>query len=187
MLSRCIKKTLVHLFGSFPFRFELPNDRNSGLKIFGSLEARFGYLRGKRSVDQILIDFVEAFVDRPNLVVWDVGANVGIFGFMASAAGAKSVLLFEPDLHSCSLMLRTKQSNSAYDSCQIMPFAITDGLGMSQFGFSTQGGAANRLTEFSGARANGGSETFHCMVPVLSAEFLLPIHTLISRGMLRPS
>jgi len=48
------------------------------------------------SVDPYLLSMVRELV-RPGMMVWDIGANVGLFSFAAAALGAQ-VLAVEPDI-----------------------------------------------------------------------------------------
>jgi len=65
-------------------------------------------------VDPLLYEMAEELV-KPGSVVWDVGANVGLFSICAAARSGRSgqVLAIEPDFWLANLINRTAQQLGA--------------------------------------------------------------------------
>jgi hypothetical protein len=90
--GRILKRRLPKEFGSVP--------------LFVTPESALSFWRrdiGK--VDPFLLSMARELV-RPNMIVWDIGANVGLFSFAAAALGAKIVAV-EPDAWLASLIHRS--------------------------------------------------------------------------------
>jgi FkbM family methyltransferase len=79
----------------------------------------------------------------PDSVVWDIGANLGLFAFPA-AMKAVHVFAFEPDVDMVRLMQRTKALNPTL-STTIIPCALSNTIGLSYFLISRYGRAMNKL------------------------------------------
>lgn len=110
------------------------------------------------TIDPVLLDLAERYV-RPGDVVWDVGANVGLFAFAAAHRAAR-VLAFEPDPWLADLLGRTAQS---FPNVSVIRAAVADYCGRGALHIarrargsnfllgqgSTQSGGTRRLTEVS--------------------------------------
>lgn len=98
-----------------------------GTPLLVSPESTLAYWhRDLAKVDPFLLSMVRELV-RPNMMVWDVGANVAI----------------EPDLWLASLMNRSSQLNKL--PVTVVPAAVSDRLGISDLHFSPQGRASSSL------------------------------------------
>jgi len=97
---------------------------------------------------------------QPGDVVWDVGANVGLFSFAAAARAGPSgqVLAIEADLWLVSLLRR---SAAVQPSCsapvRVLPVAVSDRVGVAEFCIEARGRCSNHLLGWGGRRpvANG--------------------------------
>jgi FkbM family methyltransferase len=79
---------------------------------------------------------------RPNMTVWDIGANVGLFSFAAASLGAQ-VVAIEPDTWLANLMHRSALLNKL--PVTVLPAAVSDHQGVSRLYLSDQGKASNSL------------------------------------------
>jgi FkbM family methyltransferase len=93
------------------------------------------------SVDPYLLSMARELV-RPGMVVWDIGANVGLFAFAAAALGAQ-VLAVEPDIWLSNLMHRSRLLNRL--PVTILPAAVGDTLTIGKLYLSSQGRASNSM------------------------------------------
>jgi FkbM family methyltransferase len=123
-----LKRRLPPEFGAYP--------------ILVSPESALGYWRrdlGK--VDQFLLSMARELV-KPDMNVWDIGANVGLFSFAAAGLGAR-VLAVEADPWLVELMQRSTRLNGL--PVTIIEAAVHDSCGTSQLHFSANGRASNSL------------------------------------------
>jgi predicted RNA methylase len=74
------------------------------------------------AVDPLLLSMARELVQQKT-VVWDIGANVGLFSFAAAALGAQ-VLAVEPDVWLASLMYRSVLMNEL--PVTVLPAAVSD-------------------------------------------------------------
>lgn len=111
---------------------------------------------------------------RPGDQVWDVGANVGIFGFAAAnLAGTNGkVLVIEPDTWLVSLLRRSAQRASGPRAdIEVLPVAIGDRVCMTRFNIARRGRAASHLAGVGRVQAGGLRETI--TVPCVTLDWLL--------------
>ncbi len=110
--------------------------------IFVTPESALGYWRrdlGK--VDPFLLSMARELV-HPGMVVWDVGANVGLFSFAAAALGA-SVIAIEADLWLVQLLQRSSRLNHL--PVTAVPAAATDRCGVTTLHLSEDGRSSNSV------------------------------------------
>ena len=79
---------------------------------------------------------------RPNITVWDIGANVGLFSFAAASLGAQ-VVAVEADTWLANLIHRSALLNKL--PVTVLPAAVSDRQGISRLYLSDQGKASNSL------------------------------------------
>lgn len=110
--------------------------------IFVSPESALGYWRwdlGK--VDPFLLSMARELV-RPGMVVWDIGANVGLFSFAAAALGA-TVVAIEADLWLVQLLQRSARLNHL--PVTAVPAAVTRQCGVTTLHVSANGRSSNSI------------------------------------------
>ena len=148
------------------------------LPLYVSPDAGFRYWRwGVETADPMLFRMVRELV-RPGSVVWDVGANVGLFSFSAAALAGPSgfVLAIEPDVWLAHLLARSAQRIQQH-SAEAAPVAVlcaaaSEGNRIRQLQIAERARAANHLMEAKGSSQAGGSRYQQATVTV-SLDFLL--------------
>jgi len=119
----------------------------------------------------MLFRFCEEYVVADQ-VVWDVGANVGIFAISAAQRGAK-VFAIEPDPWLFLLLQATRNhSENEQLDVELHCAAIADQPGTARLAIAERGRASNYLEDFSGRDDAGGARST-CLVPVLTLDLLL--------------
>lgn len=138
-----LKRRLPREFGSVP--------------LFVSPDSALGYWRRDLSkVDPFLLSMARELV-RPNMTVWDIGANVGLFTFAAASLGAQ-VVAVEADIWLANLLHRSVLLNKL--PVTVLPVAISDRRGISRLLLSEEGRASNSLV------GNGGDSQTVMTVPL---------------------
>jgi FkbM family methyltransferase len=168
-----IRRLLERLSHGVTIKSRLP-DRFGDFPIIVSPDARLGFWRADvEKMDPLLLAVAEEFV-RPGSVVWDVGANVGIFALAAAAKAGPSghVLAIDGDTWLVDLMRRTcKLESSPRAPIDVLPAAVDGELGIATFNIAARGRAANFL-EGTGSSQTGGSRQRQRVVSV-SLDWLL--------------
>lgn len=139
-----LKARLPDRFGKFP--------------VIVSPDARLGFWRGNLdAIDPTLLAVAEEFIARDD-VVWDIGANVGIFSVASAAlAGAAGfVLSVEGDTWLVDLLRKTcRLRSSPRASISVLPAVVDQELGIARFNIAKRGRAANFI-EGTGSTQTGG-------------------------------
>lgn len=154
------------------FQRRLPEEFG-GRPIVVSPDARLSVLRrGPEAFDSALLQAVARLV-RPQDVIWDVGANLGVFSLAALGRGAKSAVAIEADAWLVSLLRRTLAlPENAGLSISIVPCAAADKPGIAEFVIASRGRASNHLAEVGGSTQAGGRRDT-VLAPTLPLDVLL--------------
>lgn len=98
---------------------------------------------------------------QPGDVVWDVGANVGLFSFAAAARAGPvgHVLAIEADFWLVSLLRQsTTVQPSSSAPVQVLPVAVSDQVGVAEFCIAKRGRCSNYLLGVGGSQTGGERE-----------------------------
>jgi FkbM family methyltransferase len=142
-----IRKFLEHISRRKILKRRLPK-RFGAYPIFVTPDASLRYWATNiEKVDAKLLSLCEELV-KPGSIVWDVGANVGLFTFSAAALAGPDgrVLAIEPDSFLADLVRRSSTpSNGKRAKVDILPAAISDHVGISEFYIANIGRSQNFL------------------------------------------
>jgi FkbM family methyltransferase len=156
--NRVLKKRLPRDFGRVPF--------------LASPDAALSYW--KSGVKSDLFDLAREFVV-PGSVVWDVGANVGLFTFAAAHRAGPSgrVVAIEADLWLAGLLNRSARMQPPTSApVQVLPVAASDSSKIAAFCIANRSRASNFLEEAVGSSQTGGvRSTTH--VVTITLDWLL--------------
>lgn len=122
----------------------------SRLPIYVSPEASLRYWLPTSKADPMIYRMAQELV-RPQDVVWDVGANVGLFAMSSAARTGPSgyVLAIEPDAWLCHLL--QKSIRSAPSPMTVLCAAASDAATITKLVISGRSRAANHLVETGGS------------------------------------
>lgn len=127
-------------------------------------------LPGRAGFDPELLAWAQRHVGAGD-VVWDVGANCGVFAVAAAGLGAR-VLAVEPDPFLAHALLKTRVANPSLQ-LDIATAAVSDRRGSAVLNIASGGRAANALSAFAGERTGFGSADAAVIVPTLTLDDLL--------------
>ena len=144
-----------------------------GARLYVTPEARLNLWRHDlRKCDPALLELAREVI-KPKDVIWDIGANVGLFAFTAShfAGSAGQVYAFEPDILLVQLMRRSTAEVPAGNApVHLVPVAISDQVGLAEFRIAKRRAANSLLVEASPVT---GVLVETQIVPVFSIDSLL--------------
>lgn len=143
-------------------RRRLPRDLGGRL-LYVSPDAALGFwLPGGEHMDPLLFRMARQFV-KPGAIVWDIGANVGLFSFAAAALAGQSgsVLAIEPDPWLASLISRTSSCPvPGHAPVVALSVAISDSLGVGQLYIAKRGRASNFMSGAGASETGGERQSF---------------------------
>ena len=90
--------------------------------------------------------FTEILKKHQIQLLFDVGANIGSYSWTAIENGVEEVFLFEPDTTNQRLLNKTIRKNSL-KQCYLVPFAVSDGVGVADFIIDRASGATGSLED----------------------------------------
>jgi len=142
------------------FRYHLPQIYG-GCSLYLTPEAGLRYWIpswGIKANETLLKSAAENI--KPGSVVWDVGANMGLFSFAAAGlAGANGrVYAFEPDAVMAGLMRRSARLNPQAAPVEVIPCAVAQDLSLARFEIARRSRASNALEGFQLSEGGGVRE-----------------------------
>ncbi len=144
-----------------------------GARVHLSPESQLKYLLpGRRGFDRDLLAWAERYVSTGD-VVWDIGANSGVFTFAAAGRGA-SVLAVEPDPFLVHGLLRSRAANPGLQT-EVLSAAASDARGEARLAIAVGGRASNSLRAFGSDRRYVGRSGLEVIVPTLRLDDLLAL------------
>ena len=154
-----MRQIIQRLSRDVVLRRRLP-ERFGGAPIFVSPDAALRYWKPNLETTDPSLYASAAELIQPGDVVWDVGANMGLFAFVAAflAGPTGRVIAFEPDAYMVGLLHRSSRAlPAAYAPVDIVPVALSDSIGLTKLFIANNGRAANSLgagnSEMGGSRA----------------------------------
>jgi FkbM family methyltransferase len=142
LLEMAVRRTVV--------RRRLPR-ANGGGPLYVTGAAGLKYLcRPMSRIDPSLCSLAAEFVQRRS-VVWDVGANIGLFAFAAAhhAGPDGQVLAFEPDAWLVQLLRRSASAqHESSAAVEVVPVAVASECDLRTFHLSSRSRATNALSGY---------------------------------------
>ena len=166
-----LRATLERVTHRIVIRRHLPLPFHAA-RVYTSSEGGLRYLRPSMGrVDPALLRLA-AEVIKPGDVVWDIGANLGLFTFAAAVAAGQGghVVAVEPDAVLVRLLRRSAALNCGQAPVDIFPAAVADNLGVGRFNIARRNRSTSHLDGF-GTRQSGGIRATE-MVPTVSLDWL---------------
>jgi FkbM family methyltransferase len=158
---------------SWVFRRRLPAAFGRA-QLYVSPSAGLRYLvKPIGNVDQALLRNAIELV-RPGDVVWDIGANVGLFSFAAAAlaGSAGQIVSFEADLWLATLLHRSRRLQGPTSApIAIVAGAVASGNALRKFQIAKRSRSSNALAGYGLSETGGFDEEY--LVPTFNLDCLL--------------
>lgn len=157
------------------FRRRLPPPFHA-VRLYATTEGGLRYLRPSlREIDPPLLAVAHRYVKRGS-VVWDVGANLGLFTLPAAEAVGPTgaVVAIEADAWMATLLRRSVQLNDWSERVDVLAAACTDAFGIGTFEIASRSRSTNHLAGFGSTQTGGVRE--RQMVPLVPLDALLDDH-----------
>ncbi len=159
--STVLRTIAEHLSRGRSFRYQLPQVYG-GCRMYLTPEAGLRYWLPRRALrlDRNLLD-ISAETVKAGSVVWDVGANMGLFTFASAglAGPAGRVFAFEPDTTMIGLLRRSARLNRTAATIEVIPCAVSDTLSLARFNIATRSRTSNFLDGFGSSQTGGVRES----------------------------
>ena len=171
-VNRVLRRAVVHTTRGRVFRRRLPQALG-GCWFPASVDGGLRQLKPTTRIDPQLTRLVANYVGRGS-VVWDVGANVGLFACAAMGlAGLDGlVVAVEPDIWLAQNLRKAAHWNRASGRLHVIPAAIDQAFGVTEFVIARENRAVNYLPAAGGSDLTGGvRELQH--VPAVTLDSLL--------------
>jgi FkbM family methyltransferase len=153
-----LRRTVELLSRNVVLRRRLPTEFGGG-RMYISPAARLKYWKPNIYVQERFLFDIARLLIQPGDVVWDAGANNGVFSVAAAGvAGPQGeVLAFEADTWLANLIRRTALIlPSSYAPIDVLNVAVCDQLGLAEFAIAARSRAANFLVQAGGSSQSGG-------------------------------
>lgn len=146
-----------------------------GLTLIVSPDASLKYWRRNLAeTDPQLLGATKLLVRSGN-VVWDIGANVGLFSFAAAGvAGSESkIFAIEPDPWLAELLRRSARlKENRHTKVEVLSVAVGERLGVVTLNIAKRGRATNFISGYEPSSQTGGIRE-SVMVPIITLDWLL--------------
>ena len=117
----------------------------------------FGIITNSKNLEKTTQSILREIFSNTKIDVFlDVGANIGIYSWMARKHCVRQIFMFEPDVTNCRLLLKTIIKNRT-KNVYLIPFAVSDKLGISEYYPDKASGAAGSLMNHA-----SNSSSLHC-------------------------
>lgn len=140
------------------FRRRLPR-AYGGCRMYISPECGLSYWFGLRPSEKLLDNAAETI--KSSSIVWDVGANMGLFSFAAAGLAGPTghVYSFEPDAFLVGLLRRSARLNPEAAPVDVIPCAVSDSISLATFNIAVRSRASNFLAGYGASQTGGIRET----------------------------
>jgi hypothetical protein len=142
-----MRQTIERLTRNLVYRRKLPAQFGRAI-LYASPSAGLAYLfKSVSDIDPPLLKLVDELV-KPQDVIWDIGANLGLFTLCAAVRSGEggAVFAFEPNVWLVRPLRKTSRIHpSSYAPVTIIPVAVASNVSLRNFSIASRARASNAL------------------------------------------
>lgn len=161
-MTSALRRCAEIMLGSVVLRRSIPDSIGRAQLVVNGKVGGLKYLfKAADQWDPELLKIVRLLV-KPGDVVWDVGANVGLFSKAAAVISGPSgrVLSLEADIDAVRLLYRTNRlASSGHAEMTVIPVAAGKRSGFVRFSIARRARAANAIEGYGSTQTGGILET----------------------------
>ena len=161
LVKSAMKRVVVASHNGLDLRFSAPTSLDWRINTFSTKEPE-------------TLEWIDSMPYK-NSVLWDVGANIGLYSVYAAKKRGCKVWAFEPSVFNLELLARNIFLNGLTNEICIVPIALTDKIGSSKLRFTTTdwGGALSTFGEEFGWDGRPIKQVFEYSLPGLTMDYVV--------------
>jgi len=152
--------------------------RHKGATLYFSCPTRISNYRAKTfsTKEPLTLDWIDGLM--PNSILWDVGANIGLYSIYAAKHRGIKVVSFEPSVFNLELLVRNINLNGVSKLVSVIPLPLYKSTCLSTILLSSEkiGSALNTFGETYGQDGKDLNNTINYNVLGFSADDLSIMH-----------
>jgi len=168
-----LRRSLERLTRRLVLRRQLPGTFDNALLYVSPAAGLRFIFRPMARIDPPLLMAAYELVKTGD-VVWDIGANIGLFALAAAVRSGKrgKVIAFEPDVWLAQLLRRTSAAQPTNNApITVVPAAVASEVSLRNFAIAARSRACNALVEYSNSQMGGIEE--QQLVAAFNLDWLL--------------
>ena len=155
------KRKIIH--NNCQFTFFTPNALNRyRVKTFATKEPK-------------TLKWIDSFAE--DAILWDIGANIGLYSIYAAKTKNIKVVAFEPSVFNVELLAKNIDINQLQEKITIFPIALSNKLGLNLFKMNNPvwGGALSSFGADFDQHGNTFNTTFSYTIPGISGNEIIQL------------
>ncbi|MFM7464216.1 MAG: FkbM family methyltransferase [Cyanobium sp.] len=117
-----------------------------GFQVYLKLLRDLSVILSQQEQEKEVVDLASSLMSSAQFDVFiDVGANIGLYSWLAKKHNVSDIFMFEPDRTNCRLLMRTLKANHL-EHVFLVPFAASAVAGVEQFYPDSASGATGSLS-----------------------------------------
>lgn len=162
-----------YIFNTIRSEYRIVNHNNFTFRISTPNQLCFFRAETFSTKEPETLEWIDTLPEKS--VLWDIGANIGLYSMYAAKTKQCSVFAFEPSIFNLELLSRNIFNNELTSSVTIIPLPLNDKNGVSKLQLTTSelGGALSTFDHEIGFDGKALQQVFDFSVMGISMDFAL--------------